>query len=209
MSSKRRRSIAFDLSIIRILKDEAGKLVQKMTHTGLLSKILLGQAPPLASAIISPDNFGVSKGVSMKESVWLSVKVRAGDRGESIAATGLAILLGKASHLTPKEIELGEKLARERENLREPTTAKARAPKKETAKKDPKKTKTDTIKKPKGTSHLKLVYDEKAEEERDRMKRQSRLSGGVPIKDSDIAPDSAFKDLNSSKEEYFGGVFSL
>lgn len=217
-SFKRRRSISIDLSLIRILKDEATRRGEG-SHTALLSKMLLGQAESLAKVIIAPEMTGKSKSVSMKESVWLSIKSRSECDAIGASAVGFLIITGKAPPLTPEEVEAGEGLAKEREEKRrsEPDSGKKRKsrakpvekPNEESAKKESDKPIQTTRIKPEETRHLKLVPSEIEEEDEERKKRRSKLSKGVPIKDADIAPGAAFKDLNSSEEEYLGGVWSL
>ena len=209
-SVKRRRSISIDLTIVRILKDEAIRL-KHGSHTGLVSKMFLGEVESLASRIIDPVMIGKSKSVSMKESVWLSIKARAENDGVGTSKAGLLIIMGKSPPLTSDEIALGEKLAKEREEARrsEPGIQKKRKssskPVEKLAVESPQK-KPEKIKE---TVHQNTFLDETEEEEKIRKKRISSLSKGVPIEDADIAPDAAFKDLNSSEEEYLGGVWSL
>jgi len=194
-SFKRRRSISIDLSLIRILKDEATRRGEG-SHTGLMSKMFLGQAESLSKVIISPDMTGKSKSVSMKESVWLSIKSRSECDAIGVSAAGLLMITGKAPHLTQEEIAIGEGLAKEREEKRrsEPDSGNKRKPR------------AKPVEKPGEESAL---VPSEIEEEKEREGRRSRLSKGVPIKDADIAPDAAFKDLNSSEEECLGGVWSL
>ena len=203
MSAKRRRAIGIEKTIVRALKAEAEKGGEK-GHTSVATKIFVGDRGPISFSVGEREG---PKSVSMKESLWLSIKVRAEARGLSSTAAAESILLGEDAHLTRSEIKEGEKMARSREASR-PVESKPKKKAKPKREKKPKKAKAE--KKPEvepvSTADVK---DETLAEEEERRRRQSKLSKGVPLEGSDIEKRSAFKKLNIEEEQHFGGVYSL
>jgi len=199
MSVKRRRAINIDKAIIESLKIESQRLGLK-SHTALASKIFVGEA----RAISISSKAGKSLGVSMRESLWLSIRSRASSRNVSNVSAAHGILLGEDPPLRREEIEEGLNLARIRESERakEPKKDKPKKPRLRPEKKAEKKVEEkplDTIIEP----------DETPEEAEERKLRQAKLPKGTPLETSEENAMSALKELNPGEEEYLGGVYSL
>lgn len=119
-TGRRRRSINIHGSLIDALKAEA-PLRGAKTHTTLASDIILGEAEPLPFGTTLE---GKRRGVSMKESTWLSIKSRSDKLSEgqekpvSQAVIFMEMLIGKQECLSKEEISLGLTQAREREKDR-------------------------------------------------------------------------------------------
>ena len=119
-TGKRRRSINIHESLIDALKAEAARRGAK-THTGLASDIALGESEPLPFGVKLE---GKRRGISMKESTWLSIKSRSDKLSEgkekpiSHALIFMEMLIGTQEHLSKEEISLGLTQASEREKDR-------------------------------------------------------------------------------------------
>jgi len=110
-----RRSVNVDTSIIEALKARSEELGLK-GHTGVASMIFIGSTPPVS---LNGERDGKVKGVSMRESMWLAIKVRAEKLELPVTQATEKILLGEVPFLTKKEIDEGEQICGEREKARE------------------------------------------------------------------------------------------
>jgi len=112
MRKKRRRSVSLDLGIISSLKKMA--VSSGTTHTTLTTDVILGRAP----SVCADGRIGKKSSVSMRESLWLSIRARAESQGLKVSYTAESILLGEQEALSEVEISLGEDLAEKRESER-------------------------------------------------------------------------------------------
>ncbi len=198
MSLKRRRAIDIDLAIIDVLK-EAAKNRGIKSHTTLAVAILLGEQPP-----IPPVEKRAKKtlGVSMRESIWLSIRYRAKSIVTPSPHLMSWILTGEAPPLTPEEISKGEEFAAEREAERE-SGSRSNNPKK---KSEPK---IRAEEKPNAATASKVLFDEDKEEEEDRKMRQAKLPKGSDADPPKKPNQKDFASLDIEEEERFGGIYSL
>jgi len=119
-TGRRRRSINIHGSLIDALKAEA-KIRGVKTHTTLASDIILGEAEPLPFGTALE---GKRRGVSMRESTWISLKSRSDKISEgqekpvSNSLIFMEMLIGKQERLSKEEISLGLTQAHEREKDR-------------------------------------------------------------------------------------------
>lgn len=114
-SFKRRRAINVDFGYIDSLKQVSERHFRgKKSATAVASMIFEGKYRTLYCVKIK----GKSRGISMTEAIWLSIRCRSEIIRKPISTTTQLILEGTEPHLTPREISFGEKRAREREERR-------------------------------------------------------------------------------------------
>lgn len=202
MTLKRRRSTNISISCYNLLHKEApvrsiNPVRNSQTATTLASMILCGQEPALQ--VIQLDSR--SKSLSMKESLWLSIKYRADYFEKSIRRTTNDILIGAQPPLTDQEIELGERWASSIELERSRGVPE----------KDIDKGALIPFK-------IFCPTDEASSNNIDRINRDYEfdplsngkprtLSSGNPIGDDDCENTQA-KELQSG-EDFYGGVFTI
>ena len=213
LSAKRRRAISINERLVIRLNARAATLneitrlgeteckkpkgrVPKITPTGLALQILLGEARPIGPYIPNKTR----KHISMRESYWLSLRVRGEKVGFGAPKVAALILEGKLEPLTKEEISEGERIARERESKRDssPRKKRSRAKRKKTESTAPNKQK------------IKIVLDDEEDEfeKEARLKRQAALPQGTPIEKSKAHRNSALKDIEN-ENDCLGGVFSF
>lgn len=201
MSLKRRRAINIDAAIIEALKAEAKKLNLK-SHTTLAVAILLGEKERIH---FTGDWSGKTLGVSMRESIWLSMKHRSQTDGLLVSDLMTRMILGTAPALTPEDISKGEGMAAEREAKRalEAPTSKA----KKKAKKKPEKKEESKLEPIPAPAPVFIDYEK--EEAEERRKRHEKLPKGSSV-DPPKKPDQKLH-VNQGEEEdqHLGGIFSL
>jgi len=114
-SFKRRRAINVDVGYIDALKQISQYRFQgKKSATAVASLIFEGGLRHLYAVKI----LGESKGVSMTEAMWLSIRHRSEVIGKPVSATTQLLLSGGEPKLSEKEISFGLERAREREERR-------------------------------------------------------------------------------------------
>jgi len=114
-SFKRRRAINVDVGYIDALKQISQYRFQgKKSATAVASLIFEGGLRHLYSVQIR----GESKGVSMTEAMWLSIRRRSEAIGKPVSATTQLLLSGGEPKLSEKEISFGLERAKEREERR-------------------------------------------------------------------------------------------
>lgn len=114
-SYKRRRAINIDAGYINSLKHISKHAIrEKHSPTAIASLIFEGRALPLESV----ERVGKTKGVSMTEAMWLSIRHRADRLDASVSATAQLILSGREGPLSESEISFGARRALERERSR-------------------------------------------------------------------------------------------
>ena len=114
-SYKRRRAINVDTGYIESLKQVSEyQFKGSESATAVASMIFEGKH----RALYRVKKTGKSKGVSMTEAMWLSIRRRSEIIGKPVSATTQLLLEGAEAHLTPREISFGLERAREREERR-------------------------------------------------------------------------------------------
>lgn len=193
MSLKRRRAINIDTAMIDALKAEANSRGLK-SHTTLAIAILLGEQAPLPPM---EERSTKTLGVSMRESIWLSVRHRAKFTTTPVLHAMSRMLTGQDPHLTPEEISKGKEVAAKRESERakepQPPKQKRKRPSTEVVKREPSPP---------------SPIDEEAEDEEERKARQAKLPKGSLL-DPPKKPKQSGSDGLNLEEEYLGGIYSL
>jgi len=119
-NAKRRRGIGVKKWILEALKDAVEKGGHK-TPTELANKIWRGDTAPIEDAKrFKREGLQGSKGVSMREELWLALKVYAEERGKGESSQKVAnmILVGRIPPLPHQCVARGSDWAREREQER-------------------------------------------------------------------------------------------
>lgn len=201
-SAKRRRGIGIKEWVVAALKERAAEGGCK-SHTEVATKIWLGEASPLEKGCRKhkaefPEG---SKGVSMREEVWLALKVYADNREGDDSSQKVAnmILVGKLPSLPHDCIVRGREWATERESER---LNEAKSEGSNRSSKSKKKIEGEE------PDHDKAAPEDIIEEERERSfgRRKRKLSqGSLPhYTDEERRERELTLDV-----EILGGVFNL
>lgn len=201
-TAKRRRGIGIKKWIVAALKERASSEGLK-SHTQVAKKIWTGKLDPLNADCrrFKSDFPDGSQGVSMREDLWLAIKVYAERRGKDESAQQVAnkMLVGKADPIPADCIARGKEWTAEREKARVKEGESNPIPKKKAAPKP---------KKPKKTKSEEIVEEREAREDREGSfgRRKRKLSTGS-------APDPQENERRertiTPDVEILGGVFYL
>lgn len=219
-SYKRRRAINIDLGYIEALKN-ALKSRSGDSATGLANLIFRGEEKPLKS--ISKQ--GKTKGVSMTEAMWLSIRRRAMVIGRSATKTAQYLLTGQEPPLTDRELAYGLERAREREEKRasgapeeaveakeeseevEPESPESAPIAEETVEASPKPQEQPPHQKDKENDPSETIRDMREAEREKENRRALKLSQGHPF---DPEVDDARKEKKIKPgQDFYGGIFSI
>lgn len=194
--------------MIDALKVEA-KARGLKSHTTLAIAILLGEQPHLHPV---KERSNKTLGVSMRESIWLSVRHRAKFTTTLLPHAMAWMLRGEIPPLTPEEISKGEEFAakREAERAKGPQAQNPkRKPKSEVKAEDKPESAPPEVPAEEGPEPAPLkVLDEDEEEIEERKRRQARLPKGSSV-DPPKSPERNDSGLSNTEEVHFGGIYSL
>ena len=202
-TAKRRRGIGVKKWVVAALKERASS-DGFASHTQVANQIWQGLLSPLDADCrrFKSDFPDGSKGVSMREELWLAIKAYADLRGKGESTQNVAnkILVGKVDPIPYECIARGSEWAREREEVRIKDGERNPIPKK----------KATTKPKKKATAKSDVVVEEREAEsegqDRSFGERKRKLSTGSP---PDSPSDKPRERTITPDVEILGGVFYL